>query len=70
LGEQMPPLSALDSFGEVYEAILRSMSAIEASLDGLPPGCVICSGGTVASVNASAKAGAEPRQGAWCRPPP
>ena len=58
-GEQVPVLTALDNAGGVYEAILPSLTAIEAALDGqIAAGSVVCSDGVAAYV----KAGAEHRR--------
>jgi hypothetical protein len=57
LDEQVPSLSALDNFGEVCKVILPSQNAVGASLDGGTAAQIHdCSGGTVASVNATVKA--------------
>ncbi len=56
-------LTALDNAGGVYEAILPSLTAIEASLEGrIAAGSVVCSDGAVAYVKAAVKAGAEYRR--------
>ena len=61
--EQVPVLTALDNAGGVYEAVLPSLSAIEAALDGrIAPGAVVCSDGAMAYVKAAVKAGAEHRR--------
>src|SRR4051812_46315557 len=61
--EQVPVLTALDNAGGVYEAILPSLAAIEAALDGrITAGSVVCSDGTAAYVKAAGKAGAEHRR--------
>lgn len=61
--EQVPVLTALDNAGGVYEAILPSLAAIEAALDGkIAVGSVLCSDGTKAYVRAAVKAGAEHRR--------
>jgi transposase-like protein len=61
--EQVPVLTALDNAGGIYEAILPSLAAIEASLHGrIAPGSVVCSDGTRAYVRAAVKAGAEHRR--------
>jgi hypothetical protein len=50
--------------GGACEAIQMSLNIIEASLDGRSaPGCMVRSGGTVAQVKATVKAGAEHHQG-------
>ncbi len=62
-GEQVPVLTALDNAGGVYEAILPSLSTIEAALDGrIAAGSVVCSDGVAAYVKAAVKAGAEHRR--------
>jgi transposase-like protein len=62
-GEQVPVLTALDSAGGVYEAILPSLSDIEAALDGrITAGSVLCSDGAAAYVKAAVTAGAEHRR--------
>jgi len=62
-GEQVPVLTALDSAGGVYEAILPSLAGVEAALDGrIAAGSVVCSDGAVAYVKAAVKAGAEHRR--------
>jgi hypothetical protein len=62
-GEQVPVLTALDNAGGVYEAILPSLTAIEAALDGrIAAGSVVCSDGVAAYVKAAVKAGAEHRR--------
>ena len=62
-GEQVPVLTALDSAGGVYEAILPSLTAIEAALDGrIAAGSVVCSDGTPAYARAAVTAGAEHRR--------
>ena len=62
-GEQVPVLTALDNAGGVYEAILPSLAAIEAALDGrITAGSVVCSDGTAAYVKAAVKVGAEHRR--------
>jgi transposase-like protein len=62
-GEQVPVLTALDNAGGIYEAILPSLAAIEASLHGrIAPGSVVCSDGTRAYVRAAVAAGAEHRR--------
>lgn len=61
--EQVPVLTALDSTGGVYEAILPSLSAVEPALDGrVAAGSVLCSDGAKAYVKAAVKAGAEHRR--------
>lgn len=61
--EQVPVLTALDNAGGVYEAILPSLIAIEASLNGhIAAGSVVCSDGALAYVKAAVKAGAEHRR--------
>ena len=62
-GEQVPVLAVLDNAGGVYEAILPSLSTIEAALDGrIAAGSVVCSDGVAAYVKAAVKAGAEHRR--------
>ena len=61
--KQVPVLTALDSAGGVFEAILPSLTAIEAALDGrIAAGSVVCSDGALAYVKAAVKAGAEHRR--------
>ena len=61
--EQVPVLTALDNAGGLYEAILSSLAAIEASLEGrIAAGSVLCSDGQRAYVKAATKAGAEHRR--------
>ena len=61
--EQVPVLTALDNAGGVYEAILPSLTTIEAALDGrIAAGSVVCSDGTPAYVKAAVTAGAEHRR--------
>jgi hypothetical protein len=56
-------LTALDSAGGVYGAILPSLTAIEAALDGrIAAGSVVCSDGTPAYARAAVTAGAEHRR--------
>ena len=57
-------LTSLDSTGGVYEAILPSLTAIEAALDGwIVAGSVVCSGrGAAAYAEAAVKAGTEHRR--------
>jgi hypothetical protein len=67
-GEQVPVLTALDNAGGVYEAILPSLTTVEAALDGrIAAGLVVCSDGRTAYVKAAVTAGAEHRRW-WCRP--
>jgi transposase-like protein len=62
-GEQVPVLTALDNAGGVYDAILPSLTAIEAALDGrIAAGSVVCSDGTTAYAKAAVTAGAEHRR--------
>jgi hypothetical protein len=62
-GEQVPVLTAPDNAGGVYEAILPSLTAIEAALDGrIAAGSVVCSDGRTAYVKAAVTAGAEHRR--------
>lgn len=61
--EQVPVLTALDNAGGIYEAILPSLTAIEAALEGrIAPGSVVCSDGATAYVKAAVAAGAEHRR--------
>ena len=61
--EQVPVLTALDNAGGIYEAILPSLTAIEAALHGrIAPGSVVCSDATRTYVRAAVKAGAEHRR--------
>jgi hypothetical protein len=61
--EQVPVLTALDNAGGVYEAILPSLTAVEAALDGrIAAGSVVCSDGAMAYVKAAVKAEAEHRR--------
>src|SRR5918998_3350240 len=70
-GEQVPVLTALDNAGGVYEAILPSLAAIEAALDGrIAAGSVVCSDGTAAYVKAAATAGGGQSPGGGPPPPP
>ena len=56
-------LTALDNAGGVYEAILPSLTAIEAALDGrIAAGSVVCSDGAPAYVKVAVTAGAEHRR--------
>jgi hypothetical protein len=58
----VPVLTALDSGGGIYEAILSSRIGIEAALDGrIAAGSVLCSNGSVAYEKVADKAGAEHR---------
>jgi transposase-like protein len=60
--EQVPVLSALDTSGGIYEAMLPSLTGIEAALNGrIAPASVLCSDGTAAYANVADKAGAEHR---------
>lgn len=62
-GEQVPVLTALDNAGGVYEAILPSLTAIGAALDGrIAAGSVVCSDGAPAYVKVAVTAGAEHRR--------
>jgi transposase-like protein len=62
-GEQVPVLTALDNAGGVYEAILPSLTTVEAALDGrIAAGSVVCSDGRTAYVKAAVTAGAEHRR--------
>ena len=61
--EQVPVLTALDSAGRVYEAVLSSTGGVEGALTGrIAPGSVVCSDGAMAYVKAAVKAGAEHRR--------
>jgi transposase-like protein len=61
--EQVPVLTALDTSGGIYEAILPSLAHIEPALDGrIAAGSVLCSDGAQAYVKAAVKAGAEHRR--------
>jgi hypothetical protein len=61
--EQVPVLTVLDNAGGIYEKILPSLTAIEASLDGrIAPGSVLCSDGAKAYVRAAMAAGVEHRR--------
>ncbi len=61
--EQVPVLTALDNAGGIYEAILPSLTAIEAALEGrIAGGSVVCSDGAKAYVKAAVAAGAEHRR--------
>jgi hypothetical protein len=60
--EQVPVLTALDNSGGIYEAILLSLTGIEAALDGrIAPGSVLCSDGAHVYERVADKAGAEHR---------
>jgi transposase-like protein len=60
--EQVPVLTALDSGGGIYEAILSSLTGIEAALDGrIAAGSVLCSDGAIAYEKVADQAGAEHR---------
>jgi transposase-like protein len=60
--EQVPVLTALDSGGGIFEAILPSLTGIEAALDGrIAAGSVLCSDGAYAYRLVALKAGAEHR---------
>ena len=61
--EQVPVLTALDNSGGVFESILPSLSAIEATLAGrIAPGSVLCSDGAKAYVRVAVTAGVEHRR--------
>jgi transposase-like protein len=61
--EQVPVLTALDTSGGIYEAILPSLTAIETALEGrITAGSVLCSDGAKAYVKAAVAAGAEHRR--------
>ncbi len=61
--EQVPVLTALDNAGGIHEAILPSLTAIEAALAGrIAPGSVLCSDGARAYVRAAIMARAEHRR--------
>src|SRR5918998_5399702 len=70
--EQVPVLTALDSAGGVYEAVLPSLANVEAALDGrIAAGSVVCSDGAMAYVKAAVAAGAPaPPGGGAAHPPP
>jgi transposase-like protein len=58
--QQVPVLTALDNSGGVYDAILASLTDIEAALEGrIAAGSVLCSDGDAAYINAAEKAAAE-----------
>ena len=58
--EKVPVLTALDSTGSVFDAILESITEIEAALDGrIDTRLVLCSDGSAAYVNVAEKAGAQ-----------
>jgi transposase-like protein len=60
--EQVPVLTALDSGGGIYQAILLLLTGIESTLDGrIAAGSVLCSNGSVAYEKVADKAGAEHR---------
>jgi hypothetical protein len=60
--EKVPVLTALDSGGGIYEAILSSRTGIESTLDGrIAAGSVLCSNGSIAYEKVAEKAGAEHR---------
>lgn len=62
-GEQVPVLTALDTSGAVYEAVLPSLTALGTALDGrIAAGSVLCSDGAAAYVKAAVQAGAEHRR--------
>jgi transposase-like protein len=62
-GEQVPVLTALDSAGRVFEAVLSSTGGVEAALAGrIAPGSVVCSDGAMAYVKAAVRTGAEHRR--------
>jgi hypothetical protein len=59
----VPVLTALDNAGGVYEAILPSLTTIEAALDGrIAAGSVVCSDVRTAYVKVAVTAGAEHRR--------
>ena len=58
--EQVPVLTALDNSGGVFEAILASLTSIEASLEGrIAGGSVLCSNGDAVYAKVADKANAE-----------
>lgn len=60
--EQVPVLTALDTGGGICEAILSSLTGIEAALDGrIAAGSVLCSDGAHVYEKVADKAGAEHR---------
>jgi hypothetical protein len=60
--EQVPVLTALDSGGGIHQAILSSLTGIEAALAGrIAAGSVLCSDGSAAYEKAADKANAEHR---------
>lgn len=61
--EQVPVLTALDSVGRVFEAVLTTTGDVEAALAGrIAPASVVCSDGALAYVRAAVRAGAEHRR--------
>lgn len=61
--DQVPILTALDSAGCVYEAVLPSLASIGPALDGrIAAGSVVCSDGAKVYVKVAVKAGAEHRR--------
>jgi transposase-like protein len=61
--EQVPVLTALDSAGRVFEAVLSSTGGVEGALTGrIAPGSVVCSDGAMAYVKVAVNAGAEHRR--------
>jgi hypothetical protein len=58
--EQVPVMTALDTGGGIYEAILPSPAGIEAALTGrIAAGSMLCSGGVAAYAHVTDRAGAE-----------
>jgi transposase-like protein len=56
----VPVLTALDNSGDVFDAVLASLTDIEAALEGrIAAGSVLCSNGNSAYVNVADKANAE-----------
>ena len=61
--EQVPVLAALDNSGGIFESILPSLTAIEATLAGrIASGSVLCSDGAKAYVRVAMAAGVEHRR--------